>query len=98
MDFNIKYNSLLILTYFFISLFVLILGKITKGKTDELFFTCRRSSLANPLTYIRLFTHSLGHSGWNHFMNNFLYILLIGPMMEEKFGTIPLLKMMIITS
>jgi len=31
-------------------------------------------------------------------MNNFLYILLIGPMMEEKFGTIGLLKMMLVTS
>lgn len=98
MNFNIKYNSILILSYFFLSLFVLILSKITKGKTDELIFSSRRSSLINPLTYIRLVTHSIGHSGWRHFMNNFLYILLIGPMMEEKFGTINLLKMMIITS
>ena len=31
-------------------------------------------------------------------MNNFLYILLVGPMIEEKYGTITLLKMMLITS
>lgn len=98
MEFKIKFNSVLILSYFFISLFVLFLSKITKGKTDDLLFSSRRSSLINPLTYVRLVTHSLGHSGWRHFTNNFLYILLIGPMMEEKFGTINLLKMMVITS
>ena len=31
-------------------------------------------------------------------MSNFLYILLIGPMIEEKFGTKNLLLMMILTS
>ena len=95
---NIQYNSVLVLTYFFISLFVLILNYITKGVSNLLLFSSYRSSILNPLTYVRLVTHSLGHSGWLHFMNNFLYILLIGPMIEEKYGTISLLKMMIITS
>lgn len=95
---NIKYNSILILSYFFISFIVLILDKISKGKLNDALFVCRRSSLINPLTYIRLITHSVAHSNWSHFMNNFLYILLIGPMMEEKFGTIGLLKMMLVTS
>lgn len=94
----IQYNSVLILTFFFISFFVLVLNYITKGYSNLLLFSSYRSSLLNPLTYIRLVTHCLGHSGWLHFMNNFLYILLIGPMIEEKFGTISLLKMIVITS
>lgn len=95
---NIKYNSVLILSYFFISFLALILNYISRGKTNELFFSSYRSSLFNPLTYVRLITHSIGHSGWTHFTNNFLYILLIGPMIEEKYGTINLLKMMLLTS
>lgn len=95
---NIQYNSVLILSYFFVCLGALILNYISKGMTNRLLFSSYRSSLLNPLTYVRLVTHSIGHSGWGHFMNNFLYILLIGPMIEEKFGTIPLLKMMFITS
>jgi membrane associated rhomboid family serine protease len=95
---NIKYNSVLILTYFFISLVALILDKISKGKINKWLFSSYRNSLLSPLTYVRLVTHSIGHSGWNHFMNNFLYILLVGPMIEEKYGTIPLLKMMLISS
>ena len=95
---RIQYNSVVILSYFFISLFSLFLNKITSGKSNRLLFSSYRNSLLSPLTYIRLITHSIGHSSWNHFMNNFLYILLVGPMIEEKYGSIKLLEMMIITS
>ena len=83
----LKYNSFVILTYFFLSLIVLILKNITNRKINKL-FTSGRDSILNPLTYIRMFTHILGHTNYNHFKNNFLYILLIGPMIEEKYGTI----------
>ena len=45
-----------------------------------------------------MFTHVLGHADWNHFRNNFIYILLVGPMIEEKYGSISLLKMIMITA
>ena len=93
----LKYNSYVILTYFFLSLIVLILKNITNRKTNKL-FTSGRDSILNPLTYIRMFTHILGHTNYNHFKNNFLYILLIGPMIEEKYGSINLLIMILITS
>lgn len=95
---RLQYNSTLILSYFFLSFIVLILGKITKKKTDIFLFSSSRGSLLNPLTYIRFFTHILGHENWQHFSNNFLYILLIGPMIEEKYGTINLLIMILITA
>lgn len=94
----LQYNSVLILSYFFISFIVLILSWITNKKSDILLFSSYRSSLFNPLTYVRFFTHILGHDSWKHFSSNFLYILLIGPMIEEKYGTINLLIMIIITA
>lgn len=93
-----QYNSVLILTYFLISLGALILKYITFGKSNDLLFSSYRSSVLNPLTYVRFFTHAIGHQDFSHFTNNFLYILLIGPMIEEKYGTINLLIMMIITA
>lgn len=90
-------NSKVILAYFFISLIVLLLKNITNKKSNKL-FSSGRGSIFNPLTYIRMFTHIFGHSNYNHFKNNFLYILLIGPMIEEKYGSINLIKMIIITS
>lgn len=95
---NLQYNSVLILTYFFVSFFVLIINHVTKGKSNDLLFSSYRSSLLNPLTYVRMVTHAIGHVNWKHFSSNFLYMLLIGPMIEEKYGTLNLLVMMLITA
>ena len=54
---NIRYNSPVILSFVFLSLGALILGTITKGLTNRMFFSVYRSSLLNPFTYIRLFGH-----------------------------------------
>lgn len=56
------------------------------------------SSLANPMTYLRLFTHVLGHNGWSHFIGNSSYLLLLGPLLEEKYGTRVLIEVIMITS
>ena len=98
MNLEFDYNSKVILTYLFISIIACFLNFITRGNSNKLLFTSYRSSLFNPLTYIRLFTHSIGHQDWNHLVSNFLYILLIGPMIEEKYGCINLLMMLLITS
>ena len=92
---NIKfdYNSKVIITYLIICLIAWLLNTITKGKTNKLLFENYRSSPFNPLTYVRLFTHSIGHRDWDHMVNNFLIILLIGPMIEEKYGSINLIIM-----
>lgn len=100
-DFNslqFDYNSKVILTYLFISLGAWFLNFITRGASNKLLFSNYRSSWWNPLTYVRLFTHCIGHKDWDHFVSNFLYILLIGPMIEEKYGSINLILMFLITS
>lgn len=95
---HLSYNSVIILSFFFLSLIAFIINYLTKGKSNKLLFSSYRCSLLNPLTYVRLITHIFGHADWNHFMNNFLYILLIGPMIEEKYGSINLLIMIGVTA
>ena len=92
-----QYNSFIILSFFFICLISLIINFFTGGKSNDLLFSSYRSSLLNPLTYIRFVTHIFGHSNFEHFMNNFLLILLVGPMIEEKYGSLNLLIAIIIT-
>ena len=92
------YNSPVIISYLFLSLIACFFNFITKGKTNKLFFTSYPSSIWNPLSYIRLFTHAIGHKDFDHLVHNFLFILLIGPMIEEKYGSIPLIIMFLITS
>lgn len=93
------YNSPVILTYFFICLIILLIDKLCKGKFSATFFTTyKNDSLLNPLTYFKLISHSLGHTDWDHLYSNFIKILLIGPLIEEKYESINLLIAMIITS
>lgn len=98
MTIKFDYNSPVIITYLALSLIACFLNFISHGKSNKLLFTSYRSSIFNPLTYIRLFTHSIGHIDLSHLIHNFLFILLIGPMIEEKYGSINLLVMLLITS
>lgn len=83
----IQYNSPVVLTFGVISLFALILGQFTEHGSTLLLFSVYRSNFLDPLAYIRIFGHIFGHANFEHFFNNFLIILLVGPMLEEKHGT-----------
>lgn len=50
-------------------------------------FSVYSSSLRDPMTYVRCVTHVLGHAGWDHLIGNMMFILLLGPMIEEKYGS-----------
>ncbi|MCD7744235.1 MAG: rhomboid family intramembrane serine protease [Lachnospiraceae bacterium] len=90
---TIDYNSPVILTFVIVSFFVLVLNGITNGKANRMFFSIYRSSLLSPLTWIRFFTHVLGHSSLTHYIENMMMILLIGPAVEAKYGSCTLIQM-----
>jgi membrane associated rhomboid family serine protease len=95
---KIQYNSPVILTFALLSLIVLVISYITNGVSDRMLFMVFRSSPADPLTYLRMVGHVLGHANVNHYFGNFLLILLIGPMLEEKYGSATMLIMILITA
>ncbi|MBQ9826541.1 MAG: rhomboid family intramembrane serine protease [Firmicutes bacterium] len=95
---KIKFNSPLILGFVFLSLAAMILNILTHGASNRLVFMTYRSSLADPLTYVRFFGHVLGHAGWQHYIGNMTYILLLGPMLEEKYGAKRLLGVIALTA
>ena len=97
-NFFIQYNSPVILTFGLISLIALILGLMTEHASTVAIFSVYPSSFRDPLAYIRVFTHVFGHYDWNHFLNNFLILLLIGPMLEEKHGAKNIIYMIAITA
>ncbi len=89
---RVSLNAPVTLCFVFLCFAAMLLGKLTGGRTDRLLFMTYRSSLKSPLTYIRFFTHVLGHSGWEHFIGNTSYLLLLGPMLEEKYGPVKVLE------
>lgn len=96
--FKIVLNSPVILTFTLISVVSLILGLITKGASTRLVFSVYRSSLRSPMTYLRFFTHVFGHANLSHLAGNLMMILVIGPMLEERYGAGPLIVMILLTA
>ena len=91
-------NSPVIMGFTLACFVVLLLGMVTGDMTNRLFFSVYRASLKDPLTYIRFVGHIFGHSGWQHFFNNMLMIVIIGPMLEEKYGSDRLMVLILITA
>lgn len=96
--FIITLNAPVTLGFVFICFVVTLVGILTKGASTKQFFMTWHSSLLNPLTYLRFFTHVFGHSGWEHFINNAMYLLILGPMLEEKHGSATLAEIIGITA
>ena len=78
-------NAPITLGFCVICVIALILQIITGGASTNLLFSTYNSSLLNPLTYIRLICHVFGHADINHLLGNLMYILILGPMLEEKY-------------
>jgi membrane associated rhomboid family serine protease len=95
---KIQYNSPVVLTFALLSLAVLLLGMLTGGASTDLLFCVYRCPLTDPLGYLRLFGHVLGHVDWEHYMGNMMLFLLLGPMVEEKYGSKPLAVMLVLTA
>lgn len=95
---RITFNSPVILSFVGVCLLALILDKITGGISTLKLFSVYRSSFLNPLTYVRLIGHIFGHAGWSHFINNIMMILILGPMLEEKYGSKDILLVILITA
>ncbi|MCQ2550520.1 MAG: rhomboid family intramembrane serine protease [Lachnospiraceae bacterium] len=95
---KISFNAPVVLTFGCISLVALVLNFITVGVSNQLLFMTYHSSMMSPFTYLRFFTHVLGHEGWSHYIGNMSYILLLGPMLEEKYGSGKILEVIGITA
>lgn len=94
---KLKFNSPVILGFSLICVAVFFLDKIMAG-TLMPFFTLGHISISNPVSFLTLFTHVIGHASIEHLLGNLTFILLLGPIVEEKYGDSRTLFMMLITA
>ncbi|MFZ1678004.1 MAG: rhomboid family intramembrane serine protease [Saprospiraceae bacterium] len=94
---KLKFNSPIILGFSLACVAVFVLDKLMVGHLMP-FFTLGYVSLANPITILTLFTHVLGHVSWEHLIGNLTFVLLVGPIIEEKYGSKMTLLMMLVTA
>lgn len=95
---RLSFNSPVILGFTLACFIVLILDKVTGSASTLVLFSVYRSSLASPLTYIRFFGHVLGHASWDHFFGNIMMLLVVGPLLEEKYGSANILFVILATA
>ena len=98
---RIKYNAPTILTFAFFCVLVMVLSTtLLPGLNRSWFMVAGKGhfSPASVQSWISLLSHIAGHSSWSHLVGNFSLILLVGPMLEESYGSFSLLVMIIITA
>ncbi len=95
---KLSFNSPVILGFTFICLIALVLDWLTGGWTTNNLFSVYNSSLINPLTYIRFIGHIFGHANLDHFMGNIMLLLIIGPLLEEKYGSLNMIFVILSTA
>ncbi|WP_322150952.1 rhomboid family intramembrane serine protease [Paratractidigestivibacter sp.] len=95
---RIAFNAPVILAFTALSFAAMLSNYLTGGIANRLLFITRHGSMLNPLTWLRMFTYVLGHSSFEHWLSNFLIILIVGPMIEEKYGSRRTLVLILVTT
>lgn len=98
---KIKYNAPVTLTFSLFCTAILAADKtMLPGLIQQLFTVPGRDFFDFQFFpgYVKLFTHVFGHIDWGHLMENMAFILLLGPILEEKYGSRALAMMLIITA
>lgn len=91
----------LLCTFIFLVDYFLLHGKFVPAFLSAPACPKAASDAFNPANfghYARLFVHVLGHTSWSHLLGNLSFILLLGPLLEERYGSKMLLLMILVTA
>ncbi len=94
---RIKFNSPVILTFSLICVAVFFIDKMMGGSLMP-YFTLTRVNVSDPLSLMTMITYVAGHISVEHLLGNLTFVLLLGPIVEEKYGGRRLVLMMVVTA
>lgn len=80
---RITYNAKFTLSFCLVAVTVLLANMATGGTINRLFSLSPNLSLSGSY---RLVTYIFCHGDIQHLIGNFLFLLLLGPILEEKYG------------
>ncbi len=95
---KITFNAPVTLCLVGISFIATLLNYLTGGAIGQIIFITYRAPLLSPTTWVRAFTHIFGHADWSHLVGNMSYLLLLGPMLEEKYSSQTIAAVVAITA
>ncbi len=96
-EFKIKYDSQVVLTYVLLCFGATFLCLNYDGMLNT-YFQTYRADLWQPVTYLRFFTYIFGHDSWDMVFENALYLLLLGPMLEDKYGSKTMIVLIVVAA
>ena len=96
--YKISYNSPFILTFAFICSVIYFIKWLSPGFIDSWFVLRGDFDTGSFRYYFGLITYPLNHSSIEHLFGNMSFILLLGPVVEEKYGQKNLFLMVLTTT
>ena len=96
---RIAYNAPFVLSFALVAVSVMLYNTFVDSYLIPYYFTLQPYfDYQDPLSYVRLFSYAIGHANLEHLMENFTYMLLIGPYLEEKYGSKSVFVMAMVTA
>jgi len=95
---RIVYNAPVVLSFSILSTCILFLDQFLGGSLMPYFSVGGEFYTGSPFFYTSLFTHVIGHANLEHLLGNLTFILLLGPIVEEKYGSMNTLYMFLATA
>lgn len=99
MSIKIRYNAPVVLTFSLLAIAILLLSTTLMPRLNYQYFaTGGGMHWGSIADWFRLFSHSLGHGNWTQLTSNLAFILLLGPLLEARYGSGRLLLLLLITA
>lgn len=95
---KIKYNSPVVLTFTILAVGLYFLNLLLVNALDPILILNPSFNPKDPSNYMAIFTYTLGHADIQHLLGNMSLFLILGPIIEEKYGSKMFLLMILITA
>lgn len=98
---RIRYNAPFTLTFSLACAAVLLVNQYWDHNLIRNWFTVGGQGsfrAGDWMSYVRLISYPLGHADWDHLYGNLMFVVLLGPVLEEKYQTPTLIVMAFITA
>jgi membrane associated rhomboid family serine protease len=95
---KLTYNAPLVLTFCLVATGLFIINDYTDRSLDSVLVLHANFSFSSITDWLSIIGQTFGHANWQHLLGNFTFLLLLGPVLEEKYGTGQLALMAVTTA
>lgn len=96
--FRLTYNSPAVLSFALVTSALFLINEGLGRSLDPILSLQPGFNWGSITDYLSLLLHTVGHANWEHLLGNMTLLLLIGPILEEKYGGSMLALMALVTA